>query len=162
MLDLIFAVVAIAAGAQPPSGGAGEAPQSGVNDLTAALVAEDQTPTGRFTTATEVRPILGATRANWIAVREYGGNDLLYLSHLWGWRCGLAAISVGINDAPPQPMPLPDCHLDYASPNAILETDGLPYVSYPLGSVQSVTVEIVYDDLSREAATYERNQIRIP
>lgn len=158
MFDIIFAVIAIAAGAQPPTEPRAAAPQEQVE----GLVAENQTPTGRFTTATEVRPILGATRANWVAVREYGGNDLLYLTHLWSWRCGLVSVSVGINDAALQKMPLPDCHVDYASPNAILETDGLPYVSFPLNSVQRVTVEITYDDLATETASFERNQIRIP
>ncbi|MFC6640566.1 hypothetical protein [Sulfitobacter profundi] len=71
------------------------------------MVAEDQTPTGRFTTAAEVKPILNATRGNWIAVREYDGQDLVYVTHLWSWRCGLAAMAIAVNDAPMQNWPMP-------------------------------------------------------
>ena len=127
-----------------------------------ALVAEPQTPTGKFTTATEVRPILGATRGSWVAVREYDGQDLLYVTHLWSWRCGLAQIRIGLNGAEPEVWPLPPCHADQSSPNAIQEGDGLPYRSFPLGSVQSVHVEVTYDDLAVEDAGFERAAIKMP
>lgn len=128
----------------------------------AGLVADPQTPTGKFTTAAEVKPILGATKGNWVAVREYDGKDLVYVTHLWGWRCGLKAMAISLNDEPMQNWPLPECHMKYATPNAILEEDGAPYLSLRLGAVQKVTIQIVYDDLSMEAATFERGNVLIP
>ncbi|MFK7876926.1 MAG: hypothetical protein AB8B71_14275 [Paracoccaceae bacterium] len=129
---------------------------------TDGLQAEDQTPTGRFTTATEVKPILGATRANWVAVREYGGQDLVYVTHLWAWRCGLAQMKLSINGTAPEIWPLPACHLDTAQPAAILESDGLPYRSFALGSVQTITVTLIYDDLTRDVATFDRAGTLLP
>lgn len=158
MFDMIFAVIALAAAGSPPS----SAPDTATVAQIAGPVAEDQTPTGKFTTATEVRPILQATKANWIAVREYGGNDLLYLSHLWAWRCGLVGIEVALNDGPFVPQPLPACHTEFATPNAILEQDGLPYSTHALGSIAQISVRITYDDLAVETENFERSQVRIP
>lgn len=120
------------------------------------LVAEPQMATGKFTTALEVKPILNATRSNWITVREYDGKDLVYVTHLWAWRCGLLEMRIGINGNPPEPWPMPDCHLDQAAPGAILETDGLPYRGYGLGSVALIEVQLTYDDLSTAEAKYNR------
>lgn len=126
------------------------------------LIAEPQMPTGKFTTAAEIKPILTATKGNWVGLRDYGGNDLIYVTHLWAWRCGLSAMALSINGGPMQNLPLPDCHMEYATPNAVLEQDGLPYLTYPQGSVQQISVQIVYDDMSTDIATFEANQVRIP
>ena len=128
----------------------------------AGLQAEPQTPSGKFTTATEVKPILDATKGNWVAVREFNGQDLLYVTHLWGWRCGLAAMAISVNDEPMQNWPLPPCHMQYATPNAILDDDGLPYLTLRLGSEQSITIQVVYDDLSMDAARFARGDVLIP
>ncbi|WP_370400897.1 hypothetical protein [Sulfitobacter sp. JB4-11] len=128
----------------------------------AGLQAEPQTPSGKFTTATEVRPILDATRGSWVAVREYDGKDWLYVTHLWGWRCGLAAMAISINDEPMQNWPLPPCHMKYTTPNAILEDDGIPALTLKLGGVQKITIQIVYDDLSMDMAEFERANVLIP
>lgn len=109
-----------------------------------------------FTTAAEVKPILAATRANWVSVREFDGQDLLYVTHLWSWRCGLDGIRLGINGAAPQNWRLPECHLDQAAPNAILETDGLPYRGYPLKSIESISIDLFYDDQTVETLTVDR------
>lgn len=124
--------------------------------------AEQQVATGRFLTALEVKPILAATRANWIAVREFDGKDLVYVTHIWSWRCGLVAMRLGINGADPEDWPLPKCHEETNAPNAMLPDDGLPYRSFPLKSIETVTVELIYDDLTTETVRFNRLGAMIP
>tara|TARA_R110002072_G_scaffold7573_7_gene41095 strand:+ start:4793 stop:5551 length:759 start_codon:yes stop_codon:yes gene_type:complete len=128
----------------------------------AGLAAEPQKPTGKFTTAAEVKPILTATKGNWVAVRAYNGQDILYVTHIWSWRCGLHAMAISVNDEPMQNWPLPPCHMKHATPSAILEEDGLPYLTLKEGSVRTIDIQIVYDDLSMDVATFERDNILIP
>ena len=191
MFDFVFAVIAISLGGpSAPSDGVGRpdapmtvqaparpaAPASPaappapaapppafyMNAVPPGLVAEDQTPTGRFTTAAEVRPILNATRGNWIAVREYDGRDFLYVTHLWSWRCGLAAMAIAVNDAPMQNLPMPPCHDSLPTPNAILEGDPQPYLTFDLGSVERIRVQLVYDDLGMALEEFLRSDVLIP
>ncbi|MFG6562169.1 hypothetical protein [Sulfitobacter sp. 1A15299] len=126
------------------------------------LIAEDQTPTGRFTTAAEVRPILNATRGNWIALRQYDGRDFLYVTHLWSWRCGLSAMAIAVNDASMRNLPMPPCHDSLPTPNAILEGDPQPYLTFDLGSVQRVRVQLVYDDLEMALEGFLRSEVLLP
>lgn len=126
------------------------------------LVAEPQVATGKFTTALEVKPIMNATRSNWVAVREYDGQDLIYVTHLWAWRCGMVEMRVGVNGAVPEVWPLPECHTQYATPNAVLEEDGLPFRSYGLGTVATVEVQVTYDDLTTDTARFDRQGVLIP
>lgn len=172
MLNMVLMMIAFAAS----GGGADMSARSGQSAAEApagapaflapaakpALVAEPQTPTGRFTTATEVKPILNATRGNWILVREFDGKDLLYVTHLWAWRCGLLEIRVGINGSEPEVWPMPECHLDQASPAAILDSDGLPYREFALGSIALIEVQLTYDDLSTDGAKFNRQGMVIP
>jgi len=125
---------------------------------------EPQEPSGKFTTAAEVKPILTATRGNWIAIREYDGQDLLYFTHLGGWRCGLWDVRYGLNGAAPQTLfVFEPCHEDSAQPNAMLMANGeLPYVTAPLGSIDSVTVELTYDDGSTDSAMFARKSVLTP
>lgn len=127
-----------------------------------ALQPEPQVPTGRFTTAVEVKPILRATKSSWITVRPFNGQDLVYVTQIWAWRCGLLELKVGINGNPPEPWPLPPCHMDLATPNAVLETDGLPYRAFPAGSVAMVEVELTYDDLDKDRGKFNRQGMPIP
>jgi hypothetical protein len=159
MIDLLFAAIAAAMNA-----GTAEAPEEAAPDAAAApppaaaaaLTAEPQVPDGRFTTAAEVRPILTATKANWIAVRDFGGQDLIYVTHLWAWRCGLLQLEVAVNGGAAAIWPLPACHTDLPQPNSILEDDGLPYRGYAAGSVERVDVRIIYDDLSEDQQAFGR------
>lgn len=132
--------------------------------LSAMRDPEPQVPTGRFTTAVEVRPILSATKPNWIGVREFNGQDLVYFTQLMAWRCGLWDIRFGINGAPADTVvPMEPCYTDQPQPNALRDVEMfLPYVVFPLGVVETVTVEIVFDDATRDAAEYDRAAVRIP
>lgn len=125
---------------------------------------EPQDPTGKFLTATEIRPILDATKGSWVAVRLYEGQDLLYFTSLLSWRCGLWEIRYGINGAPAdQVLEMEPCYPDTAQPGALTDPAGFPiWVTFAPETVQSVTVEIDYDDGSTDTATFERGQILIP
>jgi hypothetical protein len=117
----------------------------------------------QFTTAAEVRPILDATRANWIGIREYDGRDLIYFTHLLAWRCGLTAVRFSVNGDPTvYAWPMEPCYEGTAAPNAILSPQVLPYVEMPLGTAQSVSVTLELDDGSVMTGDYARAAVRIP
>ncbi|GGE26324.1 hypothetical protein GCM10011360_13400 [Primorskyibacter flagellatus] len=159
---LAFAILLAAAPAIAESPASPAAPASPASPASPSAPAEPQTVTGRFTTATEVKPILTATKSSWIAIREYDGQDLLYVTQIWSWRCGLVAMRVAVNGGAPEPWDLPPCHENTAQPNAITDDDGLPFRSYPLGSLQSVLVELFYDDRTTDSATFTRPQVLMP
>jgi hypothetical protein len=115
----------------------------------------------QMTTAAEVRPILQATRGNWIALRDYDGQDLLYFTHLESWRCGLDRVVYAINGGPLTDWAMEPCREGTAQPNAI-GADRLPYAVLPAGSVQRVDVMVVYDDGTADSATYERAAVLMP
>lgn len=121
---------------------------------------EEQVATGRFLTALEVKPILGATKANWVGLREYGGQDLLYFTHLLAWRCGLHQIRFAVNDGPEEVFRAEPCYADTAQPNAI-STDA-PYLVFPPGSVLNVRIRLVLDDGTEDTAEFQRTAILIP
>lgn len=129
--------------------------------LSAVLAAATALPATaqQFTTAAEVKPILSATKANWVAVREYEGKDLLYFTHLLAWRCGLTSINYAVNGGAEKQWQGEPCYDDEAQPNALKATDVLPFVRLDLGSIQTVTVRLVYDDGSQDSANYQRAAI---
>ncbi|WP_424943298.1 hypothetical protein [Aliiroseovarius crassostreae] len=115
----------------------------------------------QFTTAAEIRPILEATQANWIAVREYDGQDLLYFTHLLAWRCGLEQVRYAVNGGEMQAFELEPCYMEEAQPNAIKSTEILPFVTLDLKAVNTVDVELFYDDGTTATGSYERGSIQI-
>ncbi len=136
----------------------------GSGDLAVMGDPEPQIPTGKFTTAVEVKPILGMTKDNWVAVRAYEGQDLLYFSHLLAWRCGLWDISYGVNGAPAETVVgMEPCHEDTAQPNSLMDVINYPiYATLPLDSVETVYVEVVFDDGTTDFAQFNRSEILIP
>ncbi|MGK7652185.1 hypothetical protein ACSQ76_07155 [Roseovarius sp. B08] len=163
MIDwfLIGLVVALGGGAEDTSrDGAARAGAGGAQAL-AGFEAEDQTPTGKFTTAAEIKPIIEATRGNWVAVREYDGQDLLYLTHLLSWRCGMHQVRVGVNGGAMEVWQMPPCQTDTAAPNAFPD-DAVIYKSFGPGEIESIAVEILYDDLATAEGTFGRTEVLIP
>ena len=153
MFDWVLIVVALAMGGSGLS----------VSDASQIpLQAEDQVPTGKFTTAVEVRPILDATKTNWVALREYEGQDLLYLTHLISWRCGLVQLRIAVNGAEMRSWPLPPCLAGTATPNAIRAEDGLPYAAFALQHIEQIQIEITYDDLTTDGAVFTRAEVLTP
>jgi hypothetical protein len=112
-----------------------------------------------FTTSAEVRPILAMTKQAWVAVREYGGQDLVYFTHLAAWRCGIVAARYVLNDEPEAEFPLEPCYLDSPQPNAVR---GEPWVARPLGSVQTLRVTVEYDDGSSDSIEVTRGDVLMP
>lgn len=127
----------------------------------ATLLPHGQISAQGFTSAAEVRPILEATKANWVAVREYDGADLVYFTQLLAWRCGLSEIRYGLNGAEPEiGFPMEPCYEGTAQPNAI-KSDAI-YLREALGSVNSVSVRLIFDDGSTADARFERAQVLMP
>lgn len=116
-----------------------------------------------FTTAAEVKPILQATKPQWIAVRVYDGKDLLYFTNLLSWRCGLSEISYSVNGAEAELFEMEPCYAETAQPNALkAETLDAILVSYAPETVETVDLTVKFDDDTVETASYTRAAILIP
>lgn len=155
----------LAIGMTGPADGEASGPAAAATaEAAPARAPEDQTPTGQFTTAAEIRPILLATTGNWVGVRDWNGQDLVYFTHLLAWRCGLWDIHYGVNGGPADTaLPMEPCNTDTATPNALTDIENfLPYVSFPAGSVEEVSVTITFDDGEEMSMTYPRAQVQMP
>ena len=125
---------------------------------------EPQFATGKFTTAIEIKQIMLMTKGSWVAIGANESNDLLYFTHLLSWRCGMWAIRYGLNGEPAtNEVPIEECHEDTVSPNAMTDMETYPpYVLLPPGSVESVYVEIVFDDGTTDFAIFPRASVLLP
>ena len=116
----------------------------------------------QFMTAAEVKPILEMTQGNWLAVRVYDGQDLLYFTHLVTFRCGLEEVFYGLNgETPSQALPIEPCHEGTAAPAAMDPVQYPPYMTFPVGSIHSISLMMMYDDGDIQEVTFERAQIQI-
>jgi len=114
----------------------------------------------QFNSAAEVKPILQMTKGNWIAVREYDGQDLLYFTHLEVFRCGLERITFAVNGGQAYLWQTPPCEGDETFSE--IPADRLPYVVYPLGSIATVRVQLIYDDGTIDDEVFERGAVMTP
>ncbi|MEZ5796402.1 MAG: hypothetical protein R3D63_02190 [Paracoccaceae bacterium] len=85
-----------------------------------------------------------------LSFQNQGADDLIYFTNLLGWRCGTATIMYGFNDeAPAQLFPMEPCYREFRDPNVMqhMGEEGYPFfLTVPTGSVQKVTIRIVYED----------------
>lgn len=122
--------------------------------LTAALTGPSA---AQFNTSAEVKPILKMIKPQWISLREYNGEDLLYFTLLEVYRCGIEQIRFIINDGKPSVWETEPCEGDETFSE--IGEDRLPYTSFPLKSVDKVRIELTYDDGDIEWAEYLRSDV---
>ncbi|MEM9583761.1 MAG: hypothetical protein AAGA08_11650 [Pseudomonadota bacterium] len=114
-----------------------------------------------FTTSAGVKPILELIKAQWIGIRPYDGKDHLYFSTLLVYRCGIQTISFSYNGGPFQPLDHEPCHWGEANPAALKVKTHLPYVVAPLDSLQTVAIQLQFDDGSAMTQSYDRASVQI-
>ncbi len=89
------------------------------------------------------KQILGMTEGSWVHFRDFNGRQLIYFTHLEVYRCGITKVRYSLNsDALDQEYALQPCNPE--NPNAV--TTDRPYISLPLGTAQSISVEITFED----------------
>ncbi|MGV6804441.1 MAG: hypothetical protein ACWA49_09565 [Ruegeria sp.] len=131
--------------------------------LLAVFLAAGAPGWAQFQTAPEVKPILDMTKANWIAVREWQGEDWLYFTHLVIYRCAIEQVRYTVNDGEPQLRAFEPCYPDESPPFVVkMENGNTPYDIYPLGSIETITVEITLEDGTVLSETYQRAGILMP
>lgn len=91
----------------------------------------------------QLKNILNITKTSWVAYRDFNGNQLIYFSHLEGWKCGIAEVKYGLNGEDLDKVwTLEACNED--NPNAITK-DNI-WLTFPLDSVQRIDVQLTFDD----------------
>jgi hypothetical protein len=111
----------------------------------------------QFNSSAEVKPILKMIKPQWVSLREFNGQDLLYFTILEVYRCGIEQIRYVINQGKPQVWETPPCPGDETFSD--IPADRLPYTGFALGSVQRLRIELTYDDGSIEWAEYNRPDV---
>lgn len=108
-----------------------------------------------------ITPILELTRGSWVALRAWEGAELLYFTHIEGWRCAVGQVHYSINGAAPVEWQLAPCQVGTPVPNALPDTH-LPYIRLPAGELQQISVTIEMKDGKTLDAQFERAAIFTP
>ena len=125
--------------------------------LGAAMAVLPLQASAQFNTAAEVKPILQMIAPQWVSLREFDGQDLLYFTLLEVYRCGLEQIRYRINGEKPRIWVTEPCEGDATF--AEIGEDRLPYAVFPPGSVGEVIIELIFDDGTTQIETYPRGSI---
>lgn len=106
-------------------------------------------PPTDFTTPEGAAFIHQSIKDQILSFKEDGDTDYIYFTAILGWRCGVQELYYGLNDEMPvNRFPLEPCNRDLRQPNTSKFTD-LTYpffITVPKGSVQKVTLRIIYED----------------
>jgi len=96
----------------------------------------------------QIKPIVEMTKANWVAFRDWQGNQLIYFTHLEAWKCGIDYVFYGLDDGPLDELwTLEECNPK--NPNAV--TKEKPYLTFPANSVKQIRVQLIYPDGTKSA-----------
>ncbi len=89
------------------------------------------------------KKLLKLTMSNWVHFRDWNGRQLIYFTHLEVYRCGIRKVQYSLNsDALDRTYELQPC--DPKEPNTV--TTDKPYISLPLGTARSISVQITFED----------------
>lgn len=111
----------------------------------------------QFNSAAEVKPILQMIKPQWVTVRRFDGKDLLYFTILEVYRCGLDQIRYVINDGKPRVWETPPCEGDATF--STIPADRLPYAEFPLNHIETLRIELTYDDGEVQVESYDRADV---
>ncbi|MCG6903011.1 MAG: hypothetical protein LJE68_10050 [Rhodobacter sp.] len=125
--------------------------------LGAALAITPLQAGAQFNSAAEVKPILQMITPQWVSLREFDGQDLLYFTLLEVYRCGLEQIRYRINGEKPRVWVTEPCEGDAVFSE--IGEDRLPYAVFPLQSVDEVIIELIFDDGTVQTQVYPRKSI---
>jgi len=132
-----------------------------IKGLFLALMLMPLSAHAQFKDVEQIKQILDMTRGNWIAVRRWEGQDLLYFTHLESFRCGLQSIRYGINDDPAKyNYEFAPC--DGSSADKGISGELLPYIQFPLNSVERITIELTYTTGDVVSEVFDRSAVEIP
>lgn len=112
-----------------------------------------------FTESALAKPVLQAISGQWVTIRPYEGQDLLYFTMVLSYRCAIEQIRFSYNGGPLQVWEHEPCWHGEAQPYALKMDTHLPYAVAPLNSLQQITVDLLFDDGSTLTHSYDRAAI---